>query len=79
MLPFIGFSFVIPSILIVFFIYQAIAVLNFFGNNGFFNCICCNFYIYNFFIIETIYGIKAILIAHILLNTPFASRLFFKI
>ena len=36
------------------------------------------FDIYNFFSFETIYGIKAILIAHVLLNTPFASRLLFQ-
>ena len=64
-----GFSFVIPSILIVY------AVIKLFGNNGFFNTY---FYIYNFFSFETIYGIKAILIAHIFLNTPFATRLLFQ-
>ena len=64
-----GFSFVIPSILIVY------AVIKLFGNNGFLNTY---FYIYNFFSFETIYGIKAILIAHIFLNTPFATRLFFQ-
>ena len=64
-----GFSFVIPSILIVY------AVIKLFGNNGFFNTY---FYIYNFFSFETIYGIKAILIAHIFLNAPFATRLLFQ-
>ena len=64
-----GFSFVIPSILIVY------AVIKLFGNNGFLNTY---FYIYNFFSFETIYRIKAILIAHILLNTPFATRLLFQ-
>ena len=64
-----GFSFVIPSILIVY------SVIKLFGYNGFFNTY---FEIYNFFSFETIYGIKAILIAHILLNTPFATRLFFQ-
>jgi len=64
-----GFSFVIPSILIVY------AVIKLFGYNGFFNTY---FDIYYFFSFETIYGIKAILIAHILLNTPFATRLFFQ-
>ena len=64
-----GFSFVIPSILIVY------AVIKLFGNNGFFNTY---FDIYNFFSLETIYGIKAILIAHIFLNTPFATRLLFQ-
>ena len=63
-----GFSFVIPSILIVY------AVIKLFGNNGFFNIY---FDIYKLLSIESIYGIKAILIAHILLNTPFATRLFF--
>tara|TARA_Y100001970_G_scaffold279516_1_gene387009 strand:- start:826 stop:2415 length:1590 start_codon:yes stop_codon:yes gene_type:complete len=64
-----GFSFVMPSILIVY------SVIKLFGNNGFIN-VYFNFY--NFFSIETIYGIKAILIAHVLLNTPFATRLFFN-
>jgi ABC-type Fe3+ transport system, permease component len=64
-----GFSFVMPSILIVY------AIIKLFGYNGFFNTY---FHIYNFFSFETIYGIKAILIAHILLNTPFATRLLFK-
>ena len=64
-----GFSFVIPSILIVY------AVIKLFGNNGFFNTY---FDLYNFFSIQSIYGIKAILIAHTLLNTPFATRLFFQ-
>ena len=63
-----GFSFVIPSILIVY------AVIKLFGSSGFLNLY---FDIYKQFSIETIYGIKAILIAHILLNTPFATRLFF--
>ena len=58
-----------PSILIVY------AVIKLFGNNGFFNTY---FDIYNFFSFETIYGIKAILIAHIFLNTPFATRLLFQ-
>ena len=64
-----GFSFVIPSILIVY------AVIQLLGYNGFFNTY---FDIYNFFSFEKIYGIKAILIAHVLLNTPFASRLLFQ-
>ena len=64
-----GFSFVIPSILIVY------AVIKIFGYSGFLNTY---FDFYNFFSFETIYGIKAILIAHILLNTPFATRLLFQ-
>ena len=64
-----GFSFVIPSILIVF------SVIKIFGYNGFLNTY---FNFYDLISIETIYGLKAILIAHILLNTPFATRLFFQ-
>ena len=64
-----GFSFVIPSILIVF------SVIKIFGYNGFLN----NYFnFYNLISIDSIYGLKAILIAHILLNTPFATRLFFQ-
>ena len=33
---------------------------------------------YELFGIESIFGIKAILIAHVILNAPFASRLFFQ-
>ena len=33
---------------------------------------------YNIANIDSIYGLKGILIAHILLNTPFATRLFFQ-
>ena len=64
-----GFSFVMPSILIVY------AVIKIFGNNGFLNTY---FNFYNIFSIDTIYGLKAIIIAHVLLNTPFATRLFFQ-
>ena len=62
-----GFSFVIPSILIVY------SVIQIFGYNGFLNSYLN---LYNILSIDTIYGIKAILIAHVLLNTPFATRLF---
>ena len=62
-----GFSFVIPSILIVY------SVIQIFGYNGFLNS---HLNLYNILSIDTIYGIKAILIAHVLLNTPFATRLF---
>ena len=51
------------------------AVIKLFGNNGFYNSY---FNLYENLSIETIFGIKAILIAHILLNTPFATRLFFQ-
>ena len=64
-----GFTFIIPSILIVY------AVIKIFGINGFLNSY---FNFYEIFSIESIYGIKAILIAHIMLNTPFATRLFFQ-
>ena len=64
-----GFSFVIPSILIVY------AVIKLFGINGFYN----NYFnFYELFGINSVYGLKAILIAHILLNAPFATRLFFQ-
>ena len=62
-----GFSFVIPSILIVF------SVIKIFGFNGALNKY---FNFYEFLSIDSIYGLKAILIAHVLLNTPFATRLF---
>ena len=64
-----GFTFVIPSILIVF------SVVKIFGYNGLLNTYL-NFH--DFVFIDNIYGLKAILIAHILLNTPFAARLFFQ-
>ena len=64
-----GFSFVIPSILIVY------AVIKLFGNNGMFNTY---FNLYELISINSIYGFKAILIAHILLNAPFATRLIFQ-
>ena len=64
-----GFTFVIPSILIVF------SVIKIFGFNGFLNTYFNFYYLSN---IDSIYGLKGILIAHILLNTPFATRLFFQ-
>ena len=64
-----GYSFVLPSILIVF------AVIGIFGINGFINEYI-NFYeILN---IKSLFGLKAILLGHILLNAPFATRLFFQ-
>mgnify|MGYP003952192667 CR=1 FL=1 len=62
-----GFSFIIPSILIVF------SVIKIFGYNSFLNTY---FNFYDLISIKSIYGLKAILIAHVLLNTPFATRLF---
>ena len=62
-----GFSFVIPSILIVY------AVIKIFGNSGVLNTY---FNFYDIFSINTIYGLKAIIIAHVILNAPFATRLF---
>jgi len=62
-----GFSFVIPSILVVF------SVIKLFGFNGVLNTY---FSFYELLEIESIYGLKAILIAHVLINTPFATRLF---
>ncbi len=64
-----GFSFVIPSILIVF------SIIKIFGHNGFLNTY---FNFYELIAIESIYGLKAILIGHVILNTPFATRLFIQ-
>ena len=64
-----GFSFVLPSILIVF------SVIGLFGTNGVLNNYT-NFY--QIFNIKSIFGLKAIILGHILLNGPFATRLFFQ-
>jgi thiamine transport system permease protein len=64
-----GYSFVLPSILVVF------SVIGIFGINGFLNNIT-NFY--EIFNIESIFGLKAIIIGHVLLNAPFATRLFLQ-
>ena len=64
-----GYSFVLPSILVVF------SVIGIFGINGFLNNIT-NFY--EIFNIKSIFGLKAIIIGHVLLNAPFATRLFFQ-
>jgi len=64
-----GYSFVIPSILIVH------SVIGIYGTNGFINNIF-NFYeIMNF---KSLFGLKAIVFAHILLNAPFATRILFQ-
>jgi thiamine transport system permease protein len=62
-----GYSFVLPSILIVY------SVIGIFGANGALNKITN---LYDVFNIRTIFGLQGILIAHILLNTPFAVRIF---
>ena len=64
-----GYSFVLPSILIVF------SVIGLFGSNGYLNNYL-NFY--QIFNIKSIFGLKAIILGHILLNAPFATRLFFQ-
>ena len=64
-----GFLFVMPSILIVY------SVIGIYGSSGTLNN-ATNFY--NFFQIKTLFGLKAIILAHILLNAPFATRLFFQ-
>jgi len=64
-----GYSFILPSILIVF------AVIGVFGINGFLNEYT-NFY--QIFNIKSLFGLKAIILGHILLNAPFATRLFFQ-
>lgn len=64
-----GYAFVLPSILIVF------SVIGLFGINGFLNKYI-NFY--EIFNIKSIFGLKGIILGHILLNAPFAARLFFQ-
>ena len=64
-----GYCFVIPSILIVY------SVIGLFGVNGFFNIY---FNIYEIFNINTLFGLKAIILAHVLLNAPFATRIFYQ-
>ena len=64
-----GYSFVLPSILVVY------SVIGIFGINGLLNKFT-NFY--NIFDIKTIFGLQGILIAHILLNTPFVVRVFIQ-
>ena len=64
-----GFLFVIPSILIVH------SVIGIYGANGVLNN---KTEFYSLFKIRSLFGFKAILLAHVLLNTPFATRLFFQ-
>ena len=64
-----GYSFVLPSILVVF------SVIGLFGNNGILNNFTGFYQIFN---IKSIFGLKAIILGHILLNGPFATRLFFQ-
>ena len=64
-----GYSFVLPSILVVY------SVIGIYGINGPLNNLI-NFY--NIIGIKSLFGLKAILIAHILLNAPFATRLLFQ-
>ena len=64
-----GYAFVLPSILIVF------SVIGIFGTNGVINNYT-NFY--QIFNIKSIFGLKGIILGHVLLNAPFATRLFFQ-
>ena len=64
-----GYSFILPSILIVY------SVIGLFGSNGVLNNYT-NFY--QIFNIKSIFGLKAIILGHVLLNAPFATRLFFQ-
>jgi len=64
-----GYSFVLPSILVVY------SVIGIYGINGLLNNLV-NFY--DLLGIKSLFGLKAILIAHILLNAPFATRLIFQ-
>ena len=64
-----GYAFVMPTILIVH------SIIGIYGVNGSIN----SFYdFYNLFNIKSLFGLKAIIFAHILLNTPFATRLFYQ-
>ena len=64
-----GYSFVLPSILVVY------SVVGIFGINGLLNNLINYYSLLN---IKSLFGLKGILIAHILLNAPFATRLFFQ-
>ena len=64
-----GYSFVLPPILIIY------SVIGIYGINGILNNLINYYEILN---INSIFGLKAILIAHILLNAPFATRLLFQ-
>ena len=64
-----GYAFVLPSILIVF------SVIGIFGINGIINNYTNLYQIFN---IKSIFGLKAIILGHILLNAPFATRLFYQ-
>jgi len=64
-----GYAFVLPSILIVF------SIIGIFGINGVLNKYIN---IYEIFNIKSIFGLKAIILGHVLLNAPFATRLFFQ-
>ncbi len=64
-----GYCFVIPSILIVY------SVVGIFGTNGFLNNL---FNFYNILNLKTIFGLEAIILAHVLLNAPFAARIFYQ-
>ena len=64
-----GYSFVLPSILIVF------SVIGIFGTNGIINNYINFYHIFN---IRSLFGLKGILLGHILLNAPFATRLLFQ-
>jgi len=64
-----GYSFVLPSVLVVY------SVIGIYGINAPLNNLI-NFY--DLFGIKSLFGLKAILIAHTLLNAPFATRLLFQ-
>ena len=64
-----GYSFVLPPILVVY------SVIGIYGLKGILNE---TFNFYQLLGIKSIFGLKAILIAHILLNAPFATRIFYQ-
>ena len=62
---FLSFTFILPTIIIV------LGIISIYGNSGYLN------YILKFFDLN-IYGILGIIIAHVLLNFPFVTRIIFQ-
>ena len=62
---FLSFTFILPTIIIV------LGIISIYGNSGYLN------YILEFFDLN-IYGILGIIIAHVLLNFPFVTRIIFQ-
>jgi len=64
-----GYSFVLPPILVVY------SVIGIYGLKGILNE---TFNFYQLLDIKSLFGLKGILIAHVLLNAPFATRIFYQ-